>query len=360
MKKVVKWIALIAILAVIVYLIDPPFLNFSKGEANAAQAVPTNYNPSIPVSGIVIKPKKIHNKITVTGSVRANESVELKSEISGKIQTIYFLEGTNVNKGDLLVSIKDDELTAELEKLRYNQKLYKDSEYRQKILLEKEAISQEEYDRALTELYTLFADIKIVEAKIAKTKIRAPFDGTIGLRYLSEGSYITSSDPIATLYSIDPAKVDFAIPERYSSLVQIGDEINFTTESVQDVRRGKIYAIEPQIDTETRSLNLRAKGSNKDGALLPGQFARIEIIFNSIDNAIMVPTEAVIPELGGHKVYVNRGGKAESTKVNIGLRTESELEITSGLVPNDTLITSGILQIRPGSEVNITLINSDG
>jgi len=241
--------------------------------------------------------------------------------------------------------------------LKYNLKLLKDSEFRQAKLLDREAISQEEYDISLTEFNTARAEIKLLETRIAKTRLKAPFGGIIGLRHVSEGSYLTPDQAIASLYNIDPAKIDFAIPEKYSNKVKIGDKIYFSTEAVPDLAQGRVYAIEPQIDQDTRTLHLRAVCANPNGLLLPGQFARIEIVFSSVDNAIMVPSEAVIPELGGHKVYINRGGKAESVQVKIGIRTESELEITSGLHENDTLITSGILQIRPGSDVGITLVN---
>jgi len=356
MNKYVKITLSIVILLLIVFMLLYPKIDFFGKETPASERPTSNYR-SIPVSGVVIRLATLEDKITVTGSIIPNESLELKSEVSGKISKISFKEGSQVKKGDLLVSINDEELQAEFQKLKYNLKLLKDGEFRQAKLLEKEAISQEEYDIALTELNTVRAEIKLQEARLAKTRIKAPFSGTIGLRHVSEGSYITPDQAIASLYNLDPAKIDFAIPEKYSNRVNIGDKIYFTTEATPDMSEGRVYAVEPQINQDTRTIHLRASSPNPKNRLLPGQFAKIEIIFNSIDNAIMVPSEAVIPELGGHKVYVNKGGKAESVPVKIGIRTASELEITSGLNENDTVITSGILQIRPGSDVGITLVN---
>jgi len=354
MNKVVKWVSVAAVSGIILYFIWPYTNNSDKIEGSAPVS---GISRKIPVSGIIIQTKKMDDKIMVTGSISSNESVELKTEVSGKIERIYFKEGSWVNKGDLLVSLNNDELSAQKEKLKYEQKLYKESEFRQNKLLEREAISQEEYDIALTELNTAGADIKVLEAQLAKTVINAPFSGFIGLRYLSEGSYVTPDDPIASLYNNDPIKIDFSIPGKYSAKVNVNDTIRFITEALEEYRIGRIYAIEPQVDPGTRTLRIRAVSKNINNTLLPGQFTKIELIFSSRQNAIMVPSEALIPELGGYKVYVQKEGKAKAVNVKIGLRTESEVEVISGLAEQDTLITSGILQLRPGADVMISLTN---
>ncbi len=357
MSKIFKWLIPVIILLVIVYLINPSLWGLLAGNQTQEGPPRSNFSAKVPVSAVVIHPKKIDNKITVTGSIAANEEVELRTEISGIIQTIYFKEGSRVRKGDLLISLDDEELSAQLEKLRHTQKLYRDSEYRQRQLLEREAISQEEYEQALTELNTVNSDIKLVRTQYEKTKIRAPFNGIIGLRHVSQGSYLTPSDPIAFLYNINPAKVDFSIPEKYSQKVQVGDQVRFMTEALDSPRVGKIYAMEPQVDSETRTLRMRATSNNSDRSLLPGQFARVELIFNTLEEALMVPTEAVVPELGGHRVFISRNGVATSQKVQVGIRTDREVEVISGIQPQDTIITSGILQIRSGSNVELTLTN---
>jgi membrane fusion protein (multidrug efflux system) len=356
MSKSLKIALIVVIGAVIVYLINPTLWGLlAENSPEASPSVPSGYNPRIPVSGVVLNPQRIDNKISVTGSIEANESVELKSEISGIVEEIHFQEGTNVKKGNLLVSLDDDEISAQLEKMRYTQKLMKEREFRQRQLLEKEAISQEEYDIALTELNTVASDIKVLQSQYEKTKIRAPFDGTVGLRLISVGSYLTADESIVSLYSIDPAKIDFSVPEKYSTKVNVGDEVRFITDAMESPGSGKIYAIEPQVDSETRTLRMRAISPNPNRSLLPGQFARVELIFSTLEEALMVPTEAVVPELGGHKVYVNHGGTVASKAVEVGIRTESKVQVISGLQPQDTIITSGILQIRPGSVVDITL-----
>lgn len=359
MKKAIVWTSLFVIVGVAFYFSYPYFvpkskMNEEKSPENGTSSVGSS---ALPVSGVVVQLKTVDDKITITGSVVANESVELTSEIAGKVTRISFREGSRVNKGDILLSIEDDELSAQLERLKYQKKLFEEREFRQRQLLDREAISQEEYDMALTELNTSEADLKLITAQLAKTKIRAPFSGIIGLRYVSEGSYITPGERIASLYNIDPIKVEFSIPGKYSNKVQVSDKIRFITESMTDYRLADIYAIEPQIDPATRTVRIRAICENKDNSIIPGQFVRIELIFDSYDNAIMAPTEAVIPELGGHKVFVHRGGKAESVSVKVGVRTEREVEIVNGLAEQDTLITSGILQLTNGMDVSITTLN---
>jgi membrane fusion protein (multidrug efflux system) len=305
----------------------------------------------------VVKPGHLDNKLTVTGSILANESLELKSEISGKITRIAFEEGSRVKKGDVLVRINDEEVRAQLMKEKYNQKLNQDNEFRQRKLLEKDAISQEEYDNALNRLNTTKADVQVLEAQLAKTQLEAPFDGVIGLRYISEGAYISPNTIIATLYNNSPAKIDFAIPSRYSSQVAAGKEIYFKVEGDTNRYNGKVYAIEPRIDTETRTLRLRALADNSKGALLPGQFVELELILGSSDTALLIPTEAVVPEQSGKKVFVLENGKVKEVVIETGIRTNTNLEVLSGLQPNDTVLTTGILQLRAGMPVQITKYN---
>ncbi len=360
MKKSIKTILTVAIVAAIIFLIALPKLELSSADSDGEGPQPGPADRSsraIPVNAIILEPKVLDNRIKISGSVMANESVELRSEASGRVSRILFREGDNVKKGALLVSINDEELRAQLERLKFLQKLSEDIEGRQQRLLEKEAISQEEYDISLTELQTSSADIKVLEAQIAKSQIRAPFDGRIGLRQISEGSYLTPADPIASIFSVNPVKIEFSVPGKYSNNVKVGDEILFTVESGGDEHKGKVYALEPQVDPGTRTLRIRALSTNPQGLLRPGQFANIELKLSAVADALLVPTEAVIPELNGHKVFIKQNGKAESVKVSIGLRTEKEVEITSGLQPQDTVITTGILQLRPGAAVSVTKIN---
>lgn len=352
-KKVITIIAVVGV----IFLLALPKLNlFSDDKASIAAGTP-QVASKLPIQILLVKSGSLDNKLVVTGSVLANESLELKSEESGKITGLYFKEGKRVKKGELLLRINDEEIRAQLEKEKYNQKLNQDIENRQRKLLEKDAISQEEYDNALNRLNTNTADLKLLEAQLDKTQITAPFEGVIGLRYISDGAYITPTTIIATLYNISPAKIEFAVPGRYSTQVKPGQKILFTIESDTQDFEGDVYAIEPRIDPTTRTLKIRALAENSKGLLLPGQFVKVGLILSSVSNAILVPTEAVIPDLNNHKVFVMEGGKAKEVKVETGMRTETQLEILSGLKPGDSLITTGILQLRAGMAVQVTKMN---
>jgi len=344
------------IVAVVLLLAIPKLGWFSSkndgGDAKGGTAGAT----LLPVQAVVLKPEKLDNKLVVTGTVLANESLELRSEISGKITRIAFQEGSRVNKGDVLIQINDEEIVAQLEKQKHNQKLNEDNEFRQRKLLEKDAISQEEYDNALNRLNTTVADVQLLQAQLAKTRITAPFDGTIGLRYVSEGAYLSPNTTIATLYNNTPAKIEFAIPSRYSTSVTAGKGIYFRIEGDTVRYNGKVYAIEPRIDQDTRTLKLRAVADNSKGRLLPGQFVQLDLILATNGNALLIPTEAVVPEQSGKKVFALDHGAVVEKKIETGIRTNTALEVTLGLQPGDTVLTTGILQLKEGMNVRITTL----
>lgn len=354
MNKNVKTALSVVIVLIIIFLIALPKLEFNDEDAKAATPDDESKAKSgVPVRAIAVEKVPLENKINITGAILANESIALASEIEGKISGIYFKEGDKVNKGDVLIKINDDDLRAQLEKLKYTRQLNENMESRMSQLLEKDAISQEEYDISLTELQTSSADIKALQVQINRATIRAPFSGVIGLRYISEGSYISPSTPIATLYNIDPAKIEFSVPGKYAGLVNEGDKIYFSTEGSEEIFTGEVYATEPKIDPATRTLTVRAISPNKEAKLIPGQFVRISLALGRQEEAIMVPTVAVVPEADGHLVYLIRNGVADSVKVNIGTRTAQEVEITSGINPGDSLVVSGIQQIKDGAAVQV-------
>lgn len=357
MSRFVKGLVVIVLLAVVILIVLYPKIGWPwEKDPEASEATQASMaQPALEVDAIIAEPKELINKLSVTGEVVPNEFVELRSERSGVLNEIHFREGGAVRKGQVLGRINIDDLRAEREKLIHEQKLRETLENRQRQLLEREAISQEEYDEALNELNTATADIAVLDVEIAKSVITAPFSGVMGLRQVSEGAYITPSDVIAPLYSIHPAKIQFAIPGKYSGEVETGDRVFFTTEGVMDTFAGNIYAIEPRVDPGTRTLTMRARCPNPGGVLLPGQFTRVEIVLQQKDSVIMVPTQAVVPELGGNKIFLSKGGKVTPVNVETGMRTDTELEISSGIAPGDTVITTGILQVRPGMDVKINL-----
>jgi len=300
---------------------------------------------------MVVSAESLDEKILTTGTVVPNEEVDIRSEVSGRVTSIGFREGDYVRRGTVLLRINDADLQAQLQKLTANRKLADANEQRLKRLFEKEAISRAEYEISQTNLTGTIADIENLKAQLAKTVIRAPFDGTIGLRHISTGSYISPASPIATLTNMNPAKIDFSVPAKYAQIVRRGSRIKFTVEGSGLNRIGTVYAVEPKVNPETRAMLLRAVSPNPNGTMVAGAFARIEVVLSVRGNAIVVPTEALIPEQNGQKVYVVRNRKAESVPVEIGLRTDRSVEIRSGLHVGDSLITTGIQMVKPGGDV---------
>ena len=301
----------------------------------------------------VTEPERFSERIYTTGSVRADEEVELRSEVSGRITEMHFEEGAWVEEGQLLVKINDAELIPQLRRMQYQINLAKIREERQKSLLDRQAISQDDYDVALNEYNTLIAEQDLIKAQIAKTEIRAPFDGRVGLKNVSPGSYITPTNTIASLQKTDQVKVDFSIPERYQHVVRTGQKIEFTLQGSGEVQEGRIYAIEPRIDQDTRTLRLRALASNESGQIYPGNFARIELELSANESAILIPTEALIPDVQGYHVFLYKEGRVATAQVEAGTRTDTHVVITSGVAPQDSVITTGLLQIREGMEVKV-------
>ena len=313
----------------------------------------TRSDNRIAVNAHVVKTEQLDDRIFTSGTLLANDEVELRSELTGKAIKIYFEEGSRVAAGHLLVKINDAELQAQLQREKYRQELGMQREERQRQLLKGNLVSQETYDVALNELNTIKAGIELINAQIEKTEIRAPFAGQIGLKYVSDGSYITPSTRIATLQSTNPVKVDFSIPEKYAGEIRRGAKVTFGIQGLKSTYQGTVYAIEPRIDQVTRTVQIRATSPNPNGELIPGAFAEVELVLRTIPAALTLPAQALIPELSGHKIFLYRGGVVESRAIEIGIRTSSTVQITKGVQPGDTVLTSGILQVRPGSPVNI-------
>jgi membrane fusion protein, multidrug efflux system len=355
MKKYKKIIITAVVITAALVLILIPKLG-SSGEVTPAAGRP-QAGGALGVSAYIVNSETLENNVFTTGTIMANEEVELRSETSGKIVQIHFDEGTTINKGQLLVKINDEELKAQLERARYRFKLLEDREYRQKILLNREAISQEDYDVSLNELNMAKSEVDLIQAQINKTEIRAPFSGRIGLKSVSEGSFVNNSNIIATLQNINPVKIDFSVPEKYSLQVQKGDKINFTVTGSEERFTAEVYAIEPKIDPVTRTLRIRAIFKNDRGRILPGSFADVQLVLKEINNAILIPTQSVIPELRGQKVFLYKNGQAVPREIQTGIRNEATVQVIEGLSESDTVITSGILQLRPGMPVSISRFN---
>jgi membrane fusion protein, multidrug efflux system len=249
--------------------------------------------------------------------------------------------------------MNDSDLQAQLKRNEAQGILLNSDEYQKSKLLEIKAISQDEYDAAKSLQLVNEADKQLLQAQIAKTEIFAPFTGKIGLRTVSVGNYIASNTLIATIQQLDPVKVEFDVPEKYSSFIKPGLEVSFGTDGSDSTFMARVYALESSITAETRTLKVRALCSNPSNLLNPGSFARVNMILERFPDAIKVPSEAVLTVLAGNSVYLCKNGKAQLTPVTTGIRTDSEIQITQGVVAGDSLITTGLLQLSNGASVMV-------
>lgn len=312
-------------------------------------------SPGLAVEGIVVKTTNFNSNLEVSGSIEANESVILRSEVSGLVTGIYFKEGSNVSKGAVLVKVNDRDIQAQLREAQTKQNLSATNENRAKQLLQKGAISQEEYDTSLADLQSLKAQGQLIRSQLAKTSIIAPFSGKVGLRSISVGEYLTPSTAIANLLSTNPIKVSFSVPEKYAAQIKLNSEISFTTDASGKKFTGKVFAVEPGINQQTRTLQIKALAQNSNGELLPGSFAQVKLSLSTINNAILIPTEAIIPVLKGKIVYISKNGKAQQVVVEAGTRTAESILITSGLNVGDTVLTTGSMNLKPDAPVKVKI-----
>ncbi|SFA77531.1 membrane fusion protein, multidrug efflux system [Flavobacterium swingsii] len=307
------------------------------------------------VTGMVLKPQVFSDNLSLSGSIDANEQIEVRSEVSGVVESINFDEGTFVSKGQMLFKINDIELRAQLSQARTKQTLASENERRAKLLLQKEAISQEEYDVSNADFRSAQAQTQLIQAQIAKTTVRAPFSGKIGLRSISKGTYVTSTTVIANLVNTNQVKITFSIPEKYATKMKVNSPLSFTVAGSKETYTAKIYAIEPQIDVTTRTLQMRAIAQNSEGKLIPGTFANVALPLENINDALLVPTEALIPVQNGKKIFVSIHGKAKEIMVETGARTDKNILILSGLKAGDTVLTSGVMTLKDDSPVKVSI-----
>jgi membrane fusion protein, multidrug efflux system len=321
------------------------------GEPTKEKLPSGNSRAPVRVSAVVVTSSKLSEAVSATGTLLAEEGVELQAESNGKVVAIRFTEGARVRKGDLLVKLNDADLVATHSRAKYRKQIAVLRERRLAQLLKQGVARQEEYDTALNELNIQDAEIELTEAQIAKTEIRAPFDGVVGLRYVSEGSFVNASTRIATLQRLDRLKVDFSIPEKYATRIRLGSPIAFTVAGADRKFAGEIYALDPRIDSATRTVLIRALCPNPEARLLPGTFANVGVTLSELNGALLIPAVAVVPGLEEKNVFVVKDGKAERRAVQTGTRTESTVHILSGLAAGDVVITSGLQQMRAGQDV---------
>lgn len=347
--KYIFYILLVVLVGLIAYRILENSGEKKNEKEKGKSKMPAN------VAGMVLLPEEFSDQLSLSGSIEANEQIEVRSEVSGIVESINFTEGANVSKGQILFKVNDLELRAQLAKAKTAQGLASENARRAKLLLDKEAISREEFDIATADFRSAQSETQLIATQLAKTTVRAPFSGKIGLRSISKGTYVTPETVVAKLVSNTQVKITFSVPEKYSSQLKNGSTVSFTVAGTKEKFQAKIYALEPEIDIETRTLRVRALAENRDGKLLPGTFANVLLPLDTINDALFVPTQALIPIQNGKKVFVAHRGKAKEIIVETGARTDKDILIISGLKAGDTVLTTGVMSLKDGAPVKVKI-----
>jgi len=314
-------------------------------------------NGPVSVEAIVIKATTVSESIEVAGNILPFELTEIRPEISGRVIQLNFKEGSTVAKDVLLVKLFDEDLQAQLKKLKVQLQIAEKTEERQRELLKISGISQQDYDLSLLQVNNIKADIELTMVNIGKTEIHAPYAGRMGLRNISLGAYITPANILTTLSQVNMKKISFSIPEKYSNDIRPGMSVVFGIEGKEGQYKATILASETVIESETRNLKILATINDGNNNLAPGSFAKVGLTLGSNNAAVMVPSQCIVPTARTKQLLLYRNGTPEFVSVTTGLRNAENVQITSGLQPGDTVITTGLLFIRKDSKVKLTKVN---
>lgn len=338
----------------------------SGGAAKGPGATPGKGAGAVPVEVVLLKRSQVQEDVQAVGSLRSNESVVLRPEVAGRIAQIGFRDGQAVRKGQVLVALDATLNEAEVAKARAELQLAASNQKRTADLASKAFVSGAAQEQADSSVQVLEANLKLAEARLAKMRILAPFDGVVGIRNVSIGDYVKDGADLVNIEDVQTLKADFRLPERLLTLVKPGQQVEIVADALPNERFGGVVdAINPRIDASGRSLEMRARLANRGGLLRPGMFARVRVIVGSRDNALLVPEEAIVPS--GEDFYVfkvvggNDGGAtAQRVKVRTGVRRDAKVEIVEGLAEGDRVVTAGMRLARDGQQVRVVPAAGEG
>jgi membrane fusion protein (multidrug efflux system) len=307
-----------------------------------------------PVEVVELKPVRVLEAITAVGSLRSNESVVLRPEVSGRIAAIGFRDGQTVRRGQLLVGLDATLNEAEVAQAKAEFELARSNLKRTEDLASKNFVSSSAQDQAASSVQVAEARLKLAEARLAKMRIVAPFDGVVGIRNVSVGEYVKDGTELVNVEDIRTLKADFRLPERYLPQLKGGLPVELAADALPGAKyAGVVEAINPRVDASGRSLEVRARLDNTDGRLRPGMFARVRVLLGDRPNALMVPEEAVVPLGDDFFVYTVADGKAKRVRVKLGVRRDAQVELLEGVSAGERVVTAGIRVQRDGQPVRV-------
>lgn len=328
--------------------------NNAPKEPKPGGGAPQGKSRSLSVEAYIVTPEILNSSIQIAGTLLPMEETEIHPEVAGRLTMISIQEGTWVRKGTLLARLFDEDLRAKLQKLKVQMQVAEKTEQRQTELLKIGGISQQDYDLSVLNVNSLRADIAVLETDIEKTFIRAPFDGRLGFKKISVGSYVTPQTLLTTIRQVNQLKLEFSVPEKYIPDVKIGNKVKFTTATEPDEKTATIMSAESGVTENTRSLAVHAVFNNPGNQFTAGGFAYVNFKLGEVEKAMMIPSQSIIPEARDKKVILYKDGKANFVIVETGVRSADKIEITKGISIGDTVVTTGLLSVKPGSPLTIS------
>jgi membrane fusion protein (multidrug efflux system) len=309
--------------------------------------------PPAKVDGYIVETQLLSETLEIPGTIISNETTEVHPEVSGRVTGLYVREGAQVGKGALLAKLYDADLQAQKRKLLVQLQIAQQTQARHQKLVEIGGISKEDYSATALQVNNIRADLDIINTAIRKTEVRAPFSGKLGLKETSTGAFVTPQSVITKIQKTTGLQIDFNLPEKYTSKLRPGHYVNFTVEGSARNYTAVVTATQSGIEQTTRSLTIRANVKGDEAGLVPGSFAKVKLAFDPDPNALMIPSQAIVPQARGKKVYVVKDGKAAFVEVVTGVRDSSNVQVISGLNKGDTVVVTGLLSLKPDSKVII-------
>jgi len=307
-----------------------------------------------PVEVVSLATSVVKEDLQAVGSLRSNESVILRPEVSGRIAAIGFKDGAIVRKGQLLIQLDATLNEAEVAQTKAEYDLALSNLKRSEDLASRQFISSSAQETAASNAQVAEAKLKLAQARLSKMRIVAPFDGSVGIRNVSLGDYVKDGTDLVNVEDLRVLKVDFRLPERNYSQVHVGQTIEVVADALpSEVWQGQIEAINPKVDANGRSLEIRGRLENTSGKLRPGMFVRVRVIVGERTDALLVPEESIVPQGGEFYVYKVVDGTARRVPVTIGVRRDAKVEILRGLAAGDQVVTAGMRLSRDGQPVRV-------
>lgn len=360
-----------------IFIIAPLFIAACGGKdkkgkgANANNGTPQK-QPPLSVEAMIVASSTLNAQIEIPGTILANESTEIHPESSGRLVLLNVKEGALVGKGTLLAKLYDGDMLAQLnslnvqiKKAEVQLKIAQQSEDRSAKLLKIQGISQQDYDMSLLQVNNIMADINVlraqqgvIKANMTKLNVYSPYSGKLGLKQVSPGAFVTPASIITTISQVNQLKIQFNIPEKYSAQVKKGQAVDFTIDGVNKSFTATVLATEDAVEADTRSLAVRAVITGNDPALVPGAFAKVKMVLGEDKDALLIPNDCVIPQGRKKMIFLARGNKALSTEITTGVRDSANIQVLTGIQQGDTVITSGLLFLKPNADIKISQIKA--